>query len=296
MNNYLRNAIKILGMSFMADPPIPAHQKYMGIIEYPGFHTTTSFNVAAIYAIGRIEQSYEHTDALGKHYVSDYPVVVALDMTSYEKHTDYDAENFVKESFDVQLGELVKEIEANTTEEEIVDKIQKYIDYSESQQEMQDNPLDYIFQDVFQYFQNPLFTLLDFPNAANIVREYAEKGTLPSDLLMAATEQYRYVTDIDENRITAIYYVTPVASDREIMETDWDDPKYEEIEEKWEGFDIPSIDDIYSGYFSPTHTLVYGAAQEGNEFHGTTYQRLISAAPFLTGLLPEPPSPPYVQE
>jgi len=295
-DDFLKEAIKLLAFPFLADPPVPYHQKYKGIIEYPGFHTSSSFDIAATYAIGRIEQSFEKEDEEGVHYVTDYPVVVALDMSGYEKQTDYDAEKFVKESFEVQLDELIKEIGEDASDEDIIDKIQEYIDHSDFDQEMQDSPLGYIFEETFMHFVNPLSTLIDYPNAAQIVRDYAKTKSLPKDLLMDAAQQYRYTQDVDEHRISAVYYITPVASDEEMLKLDWDDPEYEELEEKWAGFDIPGMDDLYGGYFSPSQTKVYEDASvptDNIEYHGTTLSRLLQAAPFLAGQLPDPPSPPY---
>ena len=41
--------------------------------------------------------------------------------------------------------------------------------------------------------------------------------------------------------------------------------------------------------------LVYGEETPNVQYHGTTYKRLLQAAPNLESILPKPPSPPYVE-
>lgn len=298
MTTLLRKAIRILAFPFLADPPIPEHQKYEGIRQFPGFHTTKDFNVAAMYALGRVDQNFtvypDDYDA-GPAYVTDYPVVVELDMTGHDPKTDYDAEEIVKDSLDAQLGELIKELAEHPTElhwasdEEIEAKLQEYIDMAEIQySEYNESALDFLGEQTFMHFSSPLSTVLDQPNAAEIVRQYAQNRSIPKNVLMEAADQYRYTEDVDEERIVKVYFIMPIANE---LADDYED---ETIAKKWPGFDIIGPDEAYGGYFDPRTQLVWEREHDGpTEFHGSTYNRLLSAAPFLSNEIPVPPSPPY---
>lgn len=294
----LDKAIRILAFPFLADPPTPEHQKYEGIREFPGFHTTSDFTIAAMYAIGRVDQNftaYPDSDDAGPAYVTDYPVVVALDMEGHEKHTDYDAEKIVKDVLEAQLGELIKELADHPTEmhwasdEEIEEKLEEFAEFQEAQySEYNTDPLDFLSEHTFMHFQSPLYAIIDQPNSAQIVREYAQSRTIPQNVLMEAANQYRYTEDIAEDRIVEVYFITPIANE---MVDDYDD---EIISSRWPGFDLIGPDEAYGAYFEPAKQLVWKREHTGGiEYHGTTYYRLLSAAPFLVDELPMPPSPPF---
>jgi len=287
----LKRAIKLLAFPFLADPPIPSDQKYKGIIEFPGFHTTPSFEIAAMYSIGRIHQNFTMEEG-GVNYVTDYPVVVSLDMSGYEKHTDYDAEKIVKDTFEQHLKEVLEDLPEDATDEDIEAKIRDTVEFGDwGGSEYSSTPLDFLSENTFMHFSNPLACLADHPDAASIVREFERSGQIPADILMEATEQFRYVDDIDEQRITAVYYVTPVADEMsDYMDEDYDEAAFAA---RWPGFEKVGPDEAYGGQFSPSYAKVYGDTKSEDEYHGTTYARLLQAAPFLADVLPLPPSPPY---
>jgi hypothetical protein len=283
---------------FLADPPTPSHEQYKGIIEYPGFHTTGSFEIAAMYAIGRVNHSFTK-EANGVHYVTDYPVVVSLDMSGFEKNVDYDAAKMVAETLKIQLNEFIKyEVKEDDSDEELLDKLQVFADSMETQRDVQDDPLDYLSQEVFGHFQDPFRQLLDMPNAVQIIRDYMQTGKIPDELLMKATNQYRYTEDVSEGRILKVWYITPMAAEMEREDQEGS------LQEQWPGFDVATEDDLLGGYHHPTEMLVYEAASDKQlelqlgspervvEYHGTTYDRIKQAAPELQ--LPDPPSPPYL--
>lgn len=67
-----RIARSLQGMPFLADPPVT--ETYEGIEQFPGFHTTENFDMAATYANGRIYNSMTEQDSNGQGYVTDYPI------------------------------------------------------------------------------------------------------------------------------------------------------------------------------------------------------------------------------
>ena len=281
---------KRLSMPFLADPPVPQSEKYKGIIEFPGFHTTDLFDVAAAYAASRVLGSMTGEDESEIHYVTDYPVVVQLDMSGYEPQTDYDAEKVVKEVLEVHIKDLGN-ITENSTDEEIYDEAIKLIefgDFSDGDYIDYSNPSEMLSYNTFNYMNNPLAGIVEEPGFGEFVRNYLQTGKMDPQMLMKATDQYRYTEDVNEDRITAVYYITPLSSTMSTYEDD-----EEEINGSWPGFDIPFEEDMMVDYYSLTTDLVYGEVKEGPQYqyHGTTYKRLLSAAPEL--VLPEPPNPPY---
>lgn len=288
--------MKVKAFPFLADPPVG--ETYVGIEEFPGFHTASDFDIAATYAVGRVSQSFEFEGEDGKHYVTDYPVVVGLNMSGRERTTDYDAERIVKDVLEVHLEELINELSKNPTNEEIYNAMENMLNTAEYQSDlgMYNSVLDFIGEDAFMHFNNPLWALFDNENAVDIVREYIQDKTIPKEVLMEATQQYRYLTDVDEENIISVAYISPIA-DVDAMIDPFSD-EFEQLEEAWEGFSLLSIDDIDSGTIPYEISTVWENPNSREtarvEYHGTTYERLLSAAPHLKEILPQPPTPPYV--
>lgn len=299
---HLERAKRMIGMAFKWQPE-NVGPKYKGIIEYPGFHTTDSFNIAAMYAIGRVHQSYTAEDEEGLPYVTDYPVVVSIDMAGFEPQVDYDAVEMVLDSLKAQLGDFISGLEEGDTDDDIQNKLQRYVDYGDfGDQEMQHGALAFLSQTTFGHFDNPIVYINNLPNAAQIIRDYQQTGKIPDEVLMKATDQFRYTEDVSEGRIRAVWYVTPVANDL-LRESDYGEGESAHAQ-KYPGFDIVDEDQAYGGSWSPSMQLVYQETPEEQmglpgvdepdrrvEYHGTTYKRLLQIAPELG--LPEPPSPPY---
>lgn len=280
---------------FKADPP--ETRSYLGIETYPGFHTTKDFSVAAIYALGRIVKEATEQDENGNYYVDDYPVVVALDMSNHEKLTDYDAVEMVEPQLQVWLDQVVEDLPENPTDNDILNAAQNVTDTADitSDLDQLSDPIDYLAEDAFYHFKNPLSGISGRQDFPDIVRNYIETGQIPEDVLMEATDQYRYLSDVGLDRIVRIYYITPVSTEM----INWDDKGEEE--EKWLGFDVLGDDDVYGGYWNPQEQVIYEAPEQLSlfgeerdiEYHGTTYNRFAKVDPELVAELPEPPSPPF---
>lgn len=308
----LRRIAKKIGL-FMVEPPVPQHEKYKGIIEYPGFHTTESFDIAASYAVGRVNTSYMDEDDDGINYVMDYPVVVALDMAGFIPELDYDAIEIVAPILEVQMDELLKMLDEDSTDDEIFDAAESLAQHSDDEWEMND-PVSMVSEMAMYNMKNPLVRIYDKPEFPDAVREYMRDSNLIEGplmkMLMDATDQYRYTQDVSENRVVGVWFVTPIAEE---FIDDLDEDNTEEMEAKWPGFDLFSLDEVSGGVmynsvkvFEDEGTSSFDddvqlslftreqlAVEPNIQYHGTTYKRLLEAAPFLRNILPEPPSPPY---
>lgn len=319
-----------LGMGFLADPPIPSSEKYKGIIEYPGFHTTKDFDIAAAYAGYRVYSSYTSQDEDGTHYVTDYPVVVALNMAGHHAVTDYDAVEIVKPGLMTELSEIVNGVYGkdglteDSNDDEIRDAAARYTDMAGdySERDQQDDPIGYVTEDAFSHFRNALCMILEDERFPDAVRLFMQTGEFPDELLIEATNQFRYEEDVDEKRVVGVWFLTPMAGEAvtyEAQEADEADESGEAaIDARWPGFDVPFEDGLVEGNTRFNSQQVYegeasGIEEEGPQlplftpeqlpppepdiqYHGTTYLRLLQAAPFLADVLPAPPSPPFRAE
>lgn len=287
--------IRVVGFPFLAKPPEAWNTKYKGVIEFPGFHTTSSFDIAAAYALGKVKMEIVENED-GTMGVTDYPVVVALSMPeSAVKDVDYDAVNFVMDNLKYQLEEIVKEVEDLSNDTAIIDAAQRETDMFTNENEANlEDPYDLTSEDVFSHFQNPLYVIMDNPRFPEMVRDFANTGEVPKDAAMYASQQFRYIEDIPENTIVAVWYLYPMAEEMTDYTRYEDESEGQTIEQKWPGFDVLDKDAAWGGYHSPTQTLVFGNPDEvpNLEYHGTTYLRLRNAAPELP--LPDPPSPPFI--
>jgi hypothetical protein len=287
--------IRVVGFPFLAKPPEAWNTKYKGVIEFPGFHTTSSFDIAAAYALGKVKMEIVENED-GTMGVTDYPVVIALNVPETAiKDVDYDAVNFVMDTLVYQLGEIVENVEDLTDDTSIIDAAQHEIDMStfENEENLED-PYDLISEYTFSHFQNPIEVIMDNPRFPEMVRDFAQTGQVPKDAAMYASQQFRYIEDIPENTIVAVWYLYPMAEEMTDYAMYENEEEGQVIDQKWPGFDVVDKDDAYVGYHSPTQTLVYGNPDEvpNLEYHGTTYLRLRNAAPELP--LPDPPSPPFI--
>jgi len=289
---------------FLAEPPYSVGEKYKGVTTHPGFHTTGDLKIAAQYAVGRVAQSYTDSDENDVHYVTDYPVVVALDMSGHEPQTDYDAEEMVWEVLELHLQEMAgwHDLTVDSSDEEIRDAAFDILESDTEPDASSTDPLSMIAEGTFYHFGNPLSGLVEESGFPDAFRKYMQTGDFSSELLMLATDQYRYTEDVGADRVRAVWFITPVATEME----DYDNAEGE-LESRWPGFNIPWIDDVYGGYFDFEEQLVWGEPESDQtslfsetqyqprsiEYHGTTLKRLLEAAPHLQGELPEPPSPPY---
>jgi len=296
--NNLSTGMKILGFPFLARPP--EQHEYSGISSHPGFHTTKDMDMAAAYALGKVYEfnTVELDDEV--HAVTDYPVVVGLNMEGYNKEVDYDAEKVVKESLTIFLDEVITHLE-NAYEEYTDDDIYYAIQYIAEQSDMSGepvfgkSPVDLLGEERFSHFTDPGGAVLDLEDPVQLVKQYMQTKEIPKDFLMDVTNQYRYLDDVPHSKVVAVWYATPVAVDMTDV-VNGEDEFAAEISKKWPGFIVLDYDDVYSGMMQTDFTKVWereDVEESLMEYHGTTYLRLLQAVPEFTSQLPPPPSPPY---
>lgn len=318
------DGLRRIAMAFLAEPDLPSGEQFSGVGSHPGFHTTENFDVAATYAVSRVAQSFTETAEDGTHYVTDYPVVVSLDMAGYQPQPDYDAEKVVLGGLTDQINYFVQDqgLSPESSDEEINDALQDLADAGDY--DTDEPPGDWLgemWKFTHGHHRDPLVSLwlADEDMAIQGVRYYMQTGQISEDVLMAATDQYRYTEDVSEIRLRAVWYVVPVAtdlSDWQAEESDYfeGDPR-EQMELSWPGFELFDRDDFYSFSMSFSSEQVwedpdpqldedvadqlplFSPEQLPREpviqYHGTTLSRLLQASPGLEGQLPVPPSPPY---
>ncbi len=302
---------RTMGMAFEAEPAVHGDQ-YAGIEEYPGFHTTGDFTIAATYAIGRVSQSYTEENEDGAHHVTDYPVVVSVDMSGLQPVVDYDA---VEISWPILVDQIsALSISPEMTDEEIEDEVVEYVemgDFSSGESSMHDDAIHQLSDIAFHSMQNPLGGIMHEPGLGGYIRQFLLDGSFPDDLKMKAADQYRYVSDTSSERILKVWFVKPVAEEHITSLENGDDGAIEAMEARWPGFDLFDEDALFGGYADYKSEEVWdGGSQEASDqqnlfsdeqiqstatvsYHGTTLSRLLQAAPHLEGQLPAPPSPPY---
>ena len=288
MISFLQTALEHLkrAFPFVPDPDISPADRYSGIVTHPGFHTTNDKDIAAAYALGRVLSSYTEKEEGEPGTVTDYPVVAVVDTGGAEKYTDYDAENFAMDGLRGMLDSMG--LNETSSNDEIREAAYNELEFYEQQSELNPGatPMEFFSDQVFMHFTNPLNEdIIDNPDFPDAVRNYYKTGQWThQSMLMEMTNQYRYTVPIEN--LVGVYYLTPIAEITSAYDSD-----VEMQEKEWPGFDVPWIDDLYSGQFSPLYDLVMGEDPGDVEYHGTTLSRLRNAFPDME--FPDPPSPPY---
>jgi hypothetical protein len=247
-----------------------------GVASHPGFHTGETIEIAAPYAQARFEQG------IGSTY-GDYPVIVTLDMKGLRALTDYDAEMGVREAIvDIVQGNKVLTL----------DDLQHVCD-ADKETERPDSALEALFL-MHPAIHDPSCALLSYledlgPVVVHAILSEIMRGKVRMTLLRDVTQQYRYLDPVDASRITNVSYMRPFW----LYILEWDRGEREErLVNAVEGLGFavagPYDEPIIEGL------LVYKRPYGRNariEYHGTSYLRLLQAAPELASVLPVPPSP-----
>jgi len=281
------------GMPFMWNSPIPQSEKNFGVATHPGFHTSTDRDIAASYAVDVVNRNFTDEDENGVHHVTDYPVVIQVNMGGAERAIDYDADNMVRENLGNQLSAMMSDgLEPSMSDEDIEEFVQEYMDSDYGDGDPIYSPYDTISQNNFGHVGNPIGVASNHPRFFDEFRNWAETGQFSEDFLNSITDQFRYESDVEESQVVAVWFVNPLAD----VISDYDDE--DDAETQWPGFTVMNADDAYGYENSYDFEEVYsnpGADSNGeSEFHGTTYLRFLQAAPGIQ--IPRPPTPPYEGE
>lgn len=291
----IKSSIQILSFPFLARPPEVSPN--MGVLSHPGFHTTTDINTAALYALGKVATGNTLEQGDGTYGVTDFPVVVGLNMEGYDRELDYDAENFVRDGVETVIKEVITHLPDEYDDIDVLTELEMYhemYDQTGGEPIFNKQPIDLFSEEQFKYMMNPGQAILRLEDPVTVITEYLRTGEISKEHLMEITDQYRYLNDVPHTQILKVWYVTPVAEDA--TDAVNDDEGIDEMLAKWPGFMVLDYDDVYSGHLEPEFTEIWARdnlEEIPMEYHGTTYLRLLQAVPEFASQLPEPPSPPY---
>jgi len=175
------------------------------------------------------------------------------------------------------------------------------IDWCEEAEEPPSDEIQAMFQMLGRSVYSPAGSLRGMIEDLDDAQAILAFESLASDnpdheLLMDIVGQYRYEEDIDDSRIISVTYMAPIWT--EIIDTfeEAGEHRANEIEE--EGYTVITLESIYEERLYADTTIVWKKEPRSDariEYHGTSYRNLISAAPWLEDVLPEPPRP-YINE
>lgn len=292
----------VLG-DFKAEPTTHRGPAAGGTARYPGFHTADRVETTLPYAqmkLGHdVPSDPDEDPILG---LSDYPVIVTLDMNGLDPKPDADvvwARNDLQDAFR-EISEEMK----NVSDDSLLDVLLEYVESTATSEDAESfgagsDAVEALFSlsgvtssQILHALSNYVETLsgADLIAVLTALRD----GLVRDDVLMAAIGQYRYTVDVPESRILCVRYIQPYFG---VVLADPQDSEEEERLERIEaaGYVPLTEEDVFSG--SDRMTVVEDVEIRSEpagarvEFHGTTYHNLLSAAPGLVSTLPVPPEP-----
>jgi hypothetical protein len=279
-----------------------------GVHSHPGFHTAGSLEIAGCYAQEKVVSHPATLFLKPETLLSDYPVIVVVDMDGYVPKADYDAERtmapavrdvlseFFRMNPEASRRDLTRWLEMDTYEEQ--EAIERGYPANSA-----------LFRIGSWRVMDPAGALRDFvdgyagDDAMDLLREFARTGKASDAFLCALSDQYRYTEDVDERRVAKVLYVKPFWPDVLDYQADQDVDEFDpgqavddaQLSERLEelGWATLDVEDVGRGNAAFSTKAVYQSrrAPARPEYHGTSYRNLISAAPGIGRRLPIPPKP-----
>ena len=260
-----------------------------GVQTHPGFHTTGSIDIAALYAELKFNAAVEPIQINDEDFNKflSYPVVVGLDMQDLAPLLDYDTAHMLIPV----ICDLVSEVK---TYDDLV-----------SLTDMQDFTIEDIPETAIDLMviaagygggsdTTAFFNFIEHadPEYGEYIFDKIKEGRWDAELYtlaMSWMDQYRYTSAIESDRVLSITYYKPFYS--QIVDPDATPPELLDTIESY-GFDSLTLEDMYDVYL--TVSEVYRVDPSSTaivQYHGTGYVELLGAFPELTSVLPVPPSP-----
>ena len=243
---------------------------------YLGVHTSGTWNIAAAYAMSSWEKNSKH----------GYPVVVALDVTGLQALPDVDALLRADDTLAHMRGEALNALEE--IEEDDDEDLWSLADqWSEREYEYRNTtPAGFIFQE-FQDGLNPISAVIDLYDGAaeTVLREWAEGGELPGDVLSHLVDQRRYLNDFPLSRVVKIETFRPWYED--IVDDYWGDSRDAKLAES-RGYHVIYTEDLLDSgadFHNERVTLYEGEPSSDVQYHGSWSGLIQMAFPELD--LPE---------
>ena len=261
--------------ALQAQPEGALYPSTLGVASHPGLHTADDRLVAAPYAQMRFENSG----------MKDYPVIVELDMTGLTALPDYDAEEMV-------LPTMRDIVRYNVTDpNDVAGSLDELMGFAEDGGVERDGTPDTAIEALHwahPSVSDPSYALASAlqqrpeESARRNLLALARGGNVDQDLLTEVTGQFRYLDDVGEDRVVAVYYMRPFWP--ELLEEGAHDDYIEAAMAA--GFDVA---DRYEPVTHVHAALAYEGAPGGErpEYHGTSLLTVRKALPGIE--LPDPP-------
>lgn len=290
-----KNAFEAKPKKFHGRPAGGTHQ-------LPGFHTASMRDQALPYAHqkgGAMEAKRPATDGcddcdddrcpacLRLWRISDYPVVVGVDMAGFTPEHDVDARH---------VGEILSDIAREALESD--DPI-GYFRHGDVEYNSVGSVEAALFQAMASHEEDPggafgsYLEDLDESEALAAIRAVAEGSAEADKILMRVIGQFRYLDDVPADRIVSVYYVKPFWDDiLDVHDNEEDEERAQALESV--GWDVLDSEDVMGFNVSGAYKRVFDRKPDADarvEWHGTGYRNLILAAPELADRLPKPPLP-----
>lgn len=284
---------------FLASPREFHGGATMGVRTHPGFHTAAVPETTYAYAQQKVVpvgippgwlDPQDVADVAGIT-LSDYPVVVALDMQGMKRHVDYDAVHFVRPV----IRDVAKSVVESSPEDPIGDLELSCWEGTEYWDSRELEVLGWLYRIGSSVVENPSCSLLSYveeqSDPGQFMRDLAD-GTLPDEALAEITGQFRYTDDVPTSRVVVVEYMAPYFP--LVFDYEGQDEETEQLAVQAEaaGWSILDWNDATQDSLQPEMTTVYERKPPKSariEYHGTSYRNLILAAPELG--LPTPPPP-----
>lgn len=241
---------------------------------YLGVHTSGTWNIAAAYAMSSWRQNSRY----------GYPVVITLDVTGLEALPDVDALLRADDTISHMRNEARDALEEmDQDDNEDLWSLAEY--WSEREYERVYTPEGTVFQE-FQEGLNPISAAIDLydEDAEAIIREWADGGELPGDVLSHLIDQRRYLVDFPLSRIVRIETFRPWYD--KLVEDYWgeeDKPSEAVLAEK-SGYQVIYYEDVYESgadFRSERVTLYEGEPSSDVQYHGSWSGMIQMAFPEL---------------
>jgi len=251
----------------------------MGEDPHHGVHTTSTFNIAASYAMNTWRANSKH----------GYPVVITLDVTGLTPLPDVDACLQAQET----LYEPWYRKEVKDRLEEGWD-VYEFIEYfSEREYSGRSQTPEQIVFEEYQGAPQPFSViegLYDPDKAQEVIERYANGAPLPGEVLMEMVDQRRFLTDFHEDRVYKIEAFRPWHE--RIVDAYWGEPPWEQTNAEENGYHVVILEEILEsgGDFDPGEVRVLyerpGSEPKESQYHGTV--SFLAAAAFPDIPLPDP--------
>jgi len=267
--------------------------------QLPGFHTARIMDTAVTYAQLKVDDS--RTDDEG---IEEWPVIIGVDMSGLKPLPDIDGVRMAQEAAEIAKNVIneFKQSQGRTwgrKRESLVEELQDEYEYGESDSDDTPRHGDSVLRELFKQSashieKDPRGALIDRANSKTDPDAWLKgvaKGKITTADILAMSGQFRYEQNVPSSRIVEVWYMQPFWPELFDIYEDGCEKRVAELEAK--GWNVVDLDSAYSNSISESTTSVWSSGKKPKrlEYHGTSLNNLISAAPEILMKLPKPPPP-----